>query len=34
MLIVPVPENGKPTPQEVEPGAFDRSIPVMQDPMD
>jgi NADH-quinone oxidoreductase subunit I len=34
MLIVPVPENGKPTPQEVEPGRFTRSIPVMQDPTD
>ena len=33
-LIVPTPENGKPTPQEVEPGAFDRSIPIMQDPVD
>jgi NADH-quinone oxidoreductase subunit I len=32
MLIVPVPESGKPTPQKVEPGKFDRSIPVMQDP--
>jgi NADH-quinone oxidoreductase subunit I len=34
MLIVPVPEDGKPTPQEVEPGRFDRSIPIMQDPTD
>jgi NADH-quinone oxidoreductase subunit I len=34
MLIVPVPEIGKPTPQEVEPGTFTRSIPVMQDPKD
>jgi NADH-quinone oxidoreductase subunit I len=34
MLIVPVPEEGKPTPQEVEPGRFTRSIPVMQDPTD
>ena len=32
MLIVPVPEAGKPTPQQVRPGAFDRSIPEMQDP--
>ncbi len=32
MLIVPVPEAGKPTPQQVTPGAFDRSIPEMQDP--
>ena len=28
-LIVPVPDGGKATPQEVEPGTFDRSIPVM-----
>jgi NADH-quinone oxidoreductase subunit I len=34
MLIVTVSENGNPTPQEVEPGSFDRSIPVMQDPTD
>ena len=32
MLIVPVPEDGLPTPQKVEPGKFDRAIPVMQDP--
>jgi NADH-quinone oxidoreductase subunit I len=32
MLIVPVPENGKPTPQKVSPGAFDRAIPDMKDP--
>jgi len=32
MLIVPVPENGKPTPMPVEPGTFDKSIPVMEDP--
>ncbi|MBI5829667.1 MAG: NADH-quinone oxidoreductase subunit NuoI [Chloroflexi bacterium] len=32
MLIVPVPEAGRPTPQQVTPGAFDRSIPEMQDP--
>ncbi len=32
MLIDPVPQGGKPTPQQVEPGAFDRSIPVMSDP--
>ena len=32
MLIVPVPEAGQPTPQQVTPGAFDRSIPEMQDP--
>ena len=34
MLIVPVPEDGKPTPQEVEPGQFNRSIPIMEDPTD
>jgi len=32
MLLVPVPENGKPTPQKVEPGKFDRSIPMMKNP--
>lgn len=32
MLIVPVLEDGLPTPQKVEPGKFDRAIPVMQDP--
>jgi NADH-quinone oxidoreductase subunit I len=34
MLIDPVPEGGKPTPQKVEPGVFTRSIPVMKDPED
>ena len=34
MLIVPVPEGGKPTPQKVEPGVFTRSVPVMKDPTD
>ncbi len=33
MLIVPVPENGKPTPQHVPSGAFNRSIPEMKDPV-
>jgi NADH-quinone oxidoreductase subunit I len=32
MLIVPVPPGGQPTPQQVEPGKFDRSIPDMKDP--
>ena len=32
MLIVPVPRGGQPTPQKVEPGRFDRSIPDMKDP--
>lgn len=34
MLLVPLPPNGKPTPQRVGPGAFDRSVPVMKDPKD
>lgn len=33
MLLVPVPENGQPTPQKVEPGKFTRSIPEMKDPV-
>ncbi len=32
MLIVPVPPTGRPTPQQVEPGHYDRSIPDMADP--
>lgn len=32
MLLDPVPGKGKPTPQEVKPGAFPRSIPEMEDP--
>jgi hypothetical protein len=32
MLIVDVPINGNPTPQEVEPGVFDRAIPDMENP--
>ncbi len=32
MLIVPVPKGGKPTPQIVEPGQFDRAILEMKDP--
>lgn len=31
MLIVPVPVGGQATPQQVERGKFDRSIPIMQD---
>ncbi len=34
MLLEPVHEPGKITPQKVEPGKFDRSIPVMQNPSD
>jgi NADH-quinone oxidoreductase subunit I len=32
MLIVPVPPGGQPTPQEVEPGQYNRSIPDMENP--
>lgn len=32
MLLDPVAGSGKPTPQKVEPGTFDRSIPDMEDP--
>ncbi len=32
MLIEPVPESGKPTPQKTEPGVYTRSVPVMKDP--
>ena len=32
MLIVPVPVRGHPTPQQVEPGQFDRAIPDMENP--
>jgi NADH-quinone oxidoreductase subunit I len=34
MLLEPVPSDGSPTPQTVEPGVYTRSIPVMQDPQD
>lgn len=34
MLLEPVAEGGKPTPQQVEPGVFTRSIPEMQNPTD
>jgi len=34
MLIEPVLPGGKPTPQQVEPGVFTRSVPVMQNPTD
>lgn len=34
MLLMPVLEGGKPTPQKVEPHSFDRSIPVMENPKD
>ena len=32
MLIDPVPDDGQDTPQQVEPGAYDRSFPDMEDP--
>lgn len=32
MLLVSVQEGAKPTPQKVEPGKFNRSIPVMNNP--
>lgn len=32
MLLVPVPPGGSPTPQEVEPGVYTRSIPEMENP--
>jgi NADH-quinone oxidoreductase subunit I len=32
MLLVPPPEGQPDTPQQVEPGSFDRAIPVMEDP--
>ncbi len=34
LLLVPVPNGGKPTPQKVEPGIFTRSVPLMEDPKD
>ncbi len=34
MLIEPVPEGGKPTPQKTEPGVYTRSVPEMKDPQD
>jgi NADH-quinone oxidoreductase subunit I len=34
MLIKPVAEGGKTTPQKVEPGVYTRSIPVMEDSTD
>ncbi|HEX7975401.1 MAG TPA: NADH-quinone oxidoreductase subunit NuoI [Anaerolineales bacterium] len=34
MLLNTVPEGGRPTPQVTEPGKFNRSIPVMQNPTD
>jgi NADH-quinone oxidoreductase subunit I len=33
MLIEPVAEGGKPTPQKVEPGVYTRSVPKMENPV-
>ncbi|MCI0520355.1 MAG: NADH-quinone oxidoreductase subunit NuoI [Chloroflexi bacterium] len=34
MLLNSLPPGAQPTPQRVEPGSFDRSVPLMQDPRD
>jgi len=34
MLIEPVPQGGKPTPQKTEPGVYTRSVPEMKDPQE
>jgi len=34
MLIVPLNEGARPTPQKVEPGLYTRSVPVMENPRD
>ena len=34
MLLEPVPEGGKPTPQKTEPGVYTRAVPAMKDPQD
>ncbi len=34
MLLVPLKEGSRPTPQKVEPGVYTRSVPVMSDPVD
>jgi NADH-quinone oxidoreductase subunit I len=34
MLIVPLNEGARPTPQKVEPGLYTRSVPVMDNPRD
>jgi NADH-quinone oxidoreductase subunit I len=33
MLLEPVAEGGRPTPQKVEPGIYTRSVPKMEDPV-
>jgi NADH-quinone oxidoreductase subunit I len=32
MLLEPVTEQGKPTPQQTKPGEFNKSVPIMRDP--
>ncbi len=34
MLLQPVEEGGKPTPQNTPPGVYTRSIPIMENPVD
>jgi NADH-quinone oxidoreductase subunit I len=34
MLLEPVTEGVKPTPQKVEPGVYTRSVPEMKNPQD
>lgn len=34
LLLEPVPQGGKPTPQVTEPGMFTRAVPEMKDPTD
>jgi len=34
MLLAPVSDGGKPTPQKTEPGKFTRAVPEMKDPVD
>ncbi len=34
LLLEPVAQDGKPTPQKTEPGQFTRSVPLMKDPAD
>ena len=34
MLLEPVSEDGQPTPQKVQPGVYERSVPIMEDPKD
>ncbi len=34
MLIDPVPQGGKPTPQKTQPGVYTRSVPEMKNPSD